>query len=194
MKVSSSALAASFCLFSTSSSAGAFFIPSGIQSKSFVFSPTVLRSATEEDAPAAAEKAAGLVTSYPGPNDEPFDMFQDLKAMKSEHIEGGGTVRTFAMPAWADRLQYRIESTGRPLRAMAQIWLGPQRKVHTMEIDNENGEMCPFQTTMKFKKQSPVLKISTSDTHEYPCKVRVSVPTPEWAKELAKNTERIWDT
>jgi hypothetical protein len=141
----------------------------------------------------AEPDAGGLVTSYPGPSDDSFEMFEDLKSIKFENIEGGGTIRTYAMPAWADRLQYRIESNGRPLRAEAQIWLGPLRKVHTMEIDNENGEMCPFMTTMKFKQQSPVLKISTTDSHEFPCKVKVSVPTPDRAKELAKNTERIWD-
>jgi hypothetical protein len=135
----------------------------------------------------------GLVTSYPGPSDDFYEMYQDLEAIKWENIEGGGTIRTYAMPAWADRLQYQICSHGRPLRAEAQIWLGPLRKVHTCTIDNENGDMNPFMTTMKFKQQSPVLKISTTDGVEYPCRVKVSVPSPERAKELAKNTERIWN-
>lgn len=109
-----------------------------------------------------------------------------------ETVQGGGTVKTYKMPIWAERLQYVIKSEGRPLKAMAQLWIGPIRNVHTCEIDNMNGALTPVRASLKFKKVAPTLKISTQDSYEFPIQCGVYVPPPERAALIEKNTLRLW--
>jgi hypothetical protein len=111
-----------------------------------------------------------------------------------ETIQGGKTIRTYQMPPWAERVQYVLKTNGRPMKATVQLWLGPERTTHTMEVDMMNGDQTPFRATLKFKKMNQVLKISTSSSLELPVLAGVSVPSEERSKELAKNTERLWAT
>lgn len=117
-----------------------------------------------------------------------FEMFPvELKA--TDRIEGGGTIRTYSIPDWATRIQYRFESTGRPLRGEANLWLGPLRKTHTIKFDTENGKELPIMGTLKFRKGPPQLKVSTSSDPNCPMQFGMYVPSPERAKELEANTE-----
>lgn len=124
-------------------------------------------------------------------NKPDFEIFPTFETL--ETIEPGGTVRTYQLPSWATRVQYRLESFGRPMRGEVNLWLGPQRLTHTLRVNNENGVIYPVQTTLKFKKGPPVLKISTSNDPVYPMRVGVHVPPPDRALELEANTERVWE-
>lgn len=121
---------------------------------------------------------------------EDYEIFPTYDSL--ETIESGGTVRTYKMPAWATRVQYRLETNGRPMKGEVNLWLGPQRKTHTLKVDSENGKEFPVQVLLKFKP-TPVLKVSTTSLANYPMKVGVHVPSPERAKELESHTERVWD-
>ena len=40
-------------------------------------------------------------------------------------IEGGSTLKTFQMPAHAERVQYMLSSPGnRPVKAKVELWIG----------------------------------------------------------------------
>jgi len=143
---------------------------------------------------AAFSASNGWGTSTPAPSlddDGFFEIFPTYDSM--ETIQSGGTVRTYKMPAWATRVQMRLETNGRPMRGEVNLWLGPLRKTHTFEIkNNENGKKFPIQTLLKFKP-TPVLKISTTDLPNHPMKVGIHVPSPERAKILQENTEKVFD-
>jgi len=98
-------------------------------------------------------------------------------------IEGGKTLKTFAMPSHAERVQYVLTSpNGRPVKAKVELWIGPNRCVHELIYDCMNGLTYPLKATMQFKKLSPVLKVSTDGTFEFPLECGVFVPSPEESK------------
>jgi hypothetical protein len=109
-----------------------------------------------------------------------------------ETMQGGKTVRTYEMPEWAERVQYVIQSNGRPVKANVGLWLGPQRQTHNMDVDIEDGSKTPFQATLKFKLGPPTLKIITGESFAFPIQVAVSVPSAKRSKELGANTEKVW--
>lgn len=121
----------------------------------------------------------------------PDDMFPVYP--KLDIIQGGGTVKTYQMPLWADRVQMYLTTNGRPMKASVELWVGPIRSVHEMNIDVEDGALTPYQATLKFKKLGQQLKITTSDSLELPIMAGVSVPSPERAAQLFENTERVWN-
>jgi len=105
-------------------------------------------------------------------------------------IEGGSTLQTFAMPDHAERVQYMITSpTGRPVKAKVELWIGPIRCVHEMIYDCMNGLQYPLRATLQFKKLSPVLKVSTDGTYEFPLLCGVFVPNPEESDKIGAATE-----
>merc|ERR1719310_754218 len=84
-------------------------------------------------------------------------------------IEGGSTLKTFKMPPGTERVQYILESpTGRPIKGRVELWIGPIRCVHEMIYDCMDGHTFPLSATLQFKKLSPVLKVSTDGTYEFP--------------------------
>ena len=141
-------------------------------------------------------------------------------------IEGGKTLKTFAMPSHAERVQYMLTSpNGRPVKAKVELWIGPNRCVHgehtsspsaslsgpsprTLPLslahpdyhsfaltaalrrpaeliyDCMNGLTYPLKSTLQFKKLSPVLKVSTDGTFEFPLETGVFVPSPEESKKV----------
>jgi len=106
-------------------------------------------------------------------------------------IEGGKTLKTFKMPPHAERVQYILKSpNGRPLKAKAELWIGPIRCVHEMMYDSMNGFDFPLKATLKFKKLEPVLKISTNGEYEFPLEAGVFVPSPEESKMIGELTEK----
>lgn len=143
-----------------------------VPSSSSSSSPVVLRSAETE-------------------SNVEFDMFPTIPPL--EVIQGGGTVKTYQMPPWAERCQMYFRTNGRPLKLKVELWLGPIRRTHQMEIYAMDGDKTPFQTTLKFKKASQVLKVFTSESQELPILAGVSVPPPDRAKELEKNTEKVFN-
>jgi len=111
---------------------------------------------------------------------------------KLELLQGGGTVQTYQMPPWATRCQMIFTTEGRPLKAEAQLWLGPERTVHTLQMDVEDGQRTPVQATLKFKQSAQVLRIQTSDSVEFPILAGVYVPSPDRAKEINGITETLF--
>ena len=97
------------------------------------------------------------------------------------------------MPAHAERVQYILSSpSSRPIKARAELWIGPQRCVHEMIFDNMNGAEFPLKATLKFKKLSPVLKIETEGSAEFPIECGVYVPGVEESEEIGKITEEMF--
>jgi hypothetical protein len=111
---------------------------------------------------------------------------------KLERIEGGGRVRTYQMPPWAERCQMIFATNGRPLKVDVELMLGPIRTTHQLKLDVEDGSLTPYQATLKFKKANQVLRI-TSKHANFPLLAGVFVPSPERSKELEANTEKVWD-
>jgi hypothetical protein len=121
-----------------------------------------------------------------------IDMFPQEIAM--QRIEGGGTVRTYQMPVDADRCQYVLKTEGRPLKAVVELWLGPLRRTHIMDVSVEDGAKTPFRATLKFKPGGPqVLRVRSSDGFHLPLASGVYVPDKARRKELGVNTESLFD-
>jgi len=122
-----------------------------------------------------------------------FDAFPVYPSL--ETVQGGGTVRTYKLPVWAECCQYYLETEGRPLKASVNLWIGPIRTTHTLTTDVENGLETPISSILRFKKNiGPVLKISTSASNDLPIQCGVFVPPPARAKQLMDNTDRVWAT
>jgi hypothetical protein len=141
-------------------------------------SPVVLRESSSE-----------ITAPISSADDEP--LFPVELAM--QRIEGGKTVRTYQMPDWAERVQMVLTTNGRPLKAHIQLWLGPIRQTHYMNIDSENGVITPFRANLRFKKGPQVLRISSSEDLEFPILAAVAVPSPERSAELDALTTEIWE-
>jgi hypothetical protein len=109
-----------------------------------------------------------------------------------QRLQGGKTVQTFQLPPWAERAQVYFKTEGRPLRGQVQLWTGPLRTVHTLDIDIEDGEQTPYMATMKFKKLGQILRITSSDHYEFPLWCGVNVPPPEKSDELGEIFDRTW--
>jgi hypothetical protein len=140
-------------------------------------SPVVLR---ESPSGMTAPKAPG--------SDEPLFPL----ALAMQRIEGGKTVRTYELPDWAERVQYVLTTNGRPLKASVQLWLGPIRQTHYMNIDSMNGAVTPLRANLRFRK-GQTLRISSTESLEFPVMAAVSIPSPERSSELDAITTEIWE-
>jgi len=108
-------------------------------------------------------------------------------------IEGGSTLKTFKMPPNAERVQYILTTpSGRPVKAKVELWIGPIRCVHEMIYDCISGGTFPLKATLQFKKLSPVLKVSTDSTYEFPLECGVFVPSDEESKKIGQVTEDMF--
>ena len=56
-----------------------------------------------------------------GQQQQHFELFSPDIPMK--RIEGGGTVRTWDIPTDTERLQYVLETNGRPLKAKVELYV-----------------------------------------------------------------------
>lgn len=172
-----------FCLLASAGSAGAFMVaPLASRATSVAkFGPLMQEGEVIDDSP---------IEAPPGWEAVPEDLWGDDKKADIR-IEGGKTLKTFAMPADAERVQYIIKSpNGRPVKAKAELWIGPIRCVHEMIYNCMDGGDFPLKATLQFKKLSPVLKISTDGSFEFPLVCGVFVPSKE---ESAKIGETCWD-
>lgn len=109
-----------------------------------------------------------------------------------ERIEGGNTVRTWVMPSDCERVQMLFKTMGRPLRAKVEMWQGPQRTTHLMDIDNMNGLETPFRALLKFKKGPQVLRITTKGS-EYPLFAGIQPIPADRNKSVNDASETVWN-
>lgn len=109
-------------------------------------------------------------------------------------IDGSKTVRTYDIPVDADRVEYMLQTFGRPLKAQVQLWVGPIRTTHTLEVQNEDGAQFPVRGVLKFKQGiGPTLRVTSTGGQEFPLLAAVSVPSPERSKHFTKAYDNIWD-
>lgn len=109
-------------------------------------------------------------------------------------MQGGGTVRTWDIPPDAERLSYYIRTNGRPLKALVELWVGPIRRIHSVDIECEDGDMTPFRAMLKFKPGTKTLKISTTGSHEFPIEFGAEVPNASRMEETWAATQKVFDT
>jgi hypothetical protein len=108
-------------------------------------------------------------------------------------IEGGETLKTFQMPAHAERVQYILKApSNRPVRAKVELWIGPIRCVHELIYNCMDGDAFPLRVSLQFKKVRPVLKVSTDSTFEFPLQCGVFVPTPEESARIGETTKAMF--
>jgi hypothetical protein len=119
---------------------------------------------------------------------EEFDLWGPEKKADTR-IEGGDTLKTYKMPPHAERVQYILTSNGRPVKAKVELWIGPIRSTHELVLDSMNGKAYPIRGTLKFKKVSPVLKVSSNASYEFPLVCGVFVPTEEESKKIEQACE-----
>jgi hypothetical protein len=128
----------------------------------------------------------------PGGSSGGFEMFSPDIPMK--RIEGGGTVRTWDIPLETERLQYVLETNGRPLKAKVELWEGPVRLLHSMDVNLEDGSQTPFKGMLAFPKGQKALKISTTGSQEFPCTFGAEVPSFDRTKSLVAFQNDVWDS
>jgi hypothetical protein len=137
------------------------------------------------------------VTPPPRPASEPTMMDLSQLAfppnMALARIEGGKTVRTYQIPLDVERAQVYIKTNGRPMKAKVELWVGPLRTVHTMDMDVEDGNESVYRALLKFKKAGPTLRIITSEEEALPVLAGVQVLKGEQNALVAKYTENLWD-
>eukprot|EP00536_Pseudo-nitzschia_multiseries_P016192 jgi/Psemu1/263486/estExt_Genewise1Plus.C_10430009 len=109
-------------------------------------------------------------------------------------MQGGGTVRTWDIPPEAERLSYYIRTNGRPMKALVELWVGPIRRIHMVDIECEDGDVTPFRAMLKFKPGTKTLKISTTGTHEFPIEFGAEVPNAARMQETWAATQKVFDT
>lgn len=108
-------------------------------------------------------------------------------------MEGGGTVRTWDIPPECERLSYYIRTNGRPLKAMVELWVGPIRKIHSVNIESEDGSATPYRAMLKFKPGSKTLKLSTTGSHEFPIEFGAEVPNKRKFQDTWAATQKVFD-
>jgi len=125
-----------------------------------------------------------------------FDPAAFPKNLPLQQLQGGNSRLTYKMPQGADRAQIYIQSNGRPLKARVELWLGPIRRVHFIDISCMNGSETPYRGCIKFKNTDSAgpqtLEISTSDDQAFPALVGVDVMTNERSKERQAVFDEIW--
>lgn len=109
-------------------------------------------------------------------------------------MQGGGTVRTWDIPADAERLSYYIRTNGRPLKAQVELFVGPIRRIHNLQIESEDGAQNPIRAMLKFKPGTKTLKISTTGSQEFPLEFGAEVPNANRMKETWAATQKVFDT
>jgi hypothetical protein len=72
-------------------------------------------------------------------------------------------------------------------------WVGPIRRIHSVEIENEDGHQNYYRAMLKFKPGTKSLKISTTGSHEFPLEFGAEVPNMQRMKESWVATQRVFD-
>lgn len=152
--------------------------------------------ADQPGGPAASSGGGPYGTGIAGQGD-PIrqDMFPEN--MPLHIIQGGDTLRTWKMPPGVERAQYYITTDGRPIKCSVELWLGPIRRTHYMNIDSMDGRKTPFQALLKFKKTDSagpqLLTIRNTGGFSFPIKVGVMpVMSDEQNDAFNGKTEELW--
>ena len=118
------------------------------------------------------------------------------KNLPMQLIQGGNSRLTYKMPPGADRVQMLIQSNGRPMKARVELWCGPIRRTHFLDISCMDGQQTPVRACLKFKSVDSAgpqtLQINTSEDSAFPALVGVDVMTPERSEERQKVFDNIW--
>lgn len=122
----------------------------------------------------------------------PSDITMFPTDLKFDRMDGDQSVRTYQMPENAERVQMVLKTNGRPLKARIEMWIGPIRRVHFVDLDIEDGLIFPYHETLKFKKGPQVVKIMT-ESMAFPLEVSVTSPSPQRTAELDAITQSVWD-
>jgi len=141
--------------------------------------------------PGAPQAQASPV--YDATDDTLMNMFPTDIPMRK--MQGGGTVRTWDIPPEAERLSYYIRTNGRPLKAMVELWVGPIRRIHSVNIESEDGDESPYRAMLKFKPGTKTLKISTTTgSKEFPLEFLVpkSPLRPDDGRNLVGHAKSVW--
>jgi len=163
--------------------------------------PTFNPPARDRAQEAASDQTPKNQFSYVVTGDQSSELSYDPAAFPKnlplQQIQGGNSRLTYKMPQGADRAQIFIQSNGRPLKARVELWLGPIRRVHFMDISCMNGSETPYRGCIKFKNTDSAgpqtIEISTSDDSAFPALVGVDVMTPERSKERQAVFDDIWN-
>jgi hypothetical protein len=103
---------------------------------------------------------------------------------------------TYKMPPGSSKVQMLVQSHGRPVTARVELWCGPIRRTHFMDINCMNGSETPFRATLTFKNTDSagpqVLQINTKEDSAFPAFVGVDVLTPDRCKERQAVFDAIW--
>ncbi|KAL7507262.1 hypothetical protein ACHAXN_004467 [Cyclotella atomus] len=125
-----------------------------------------------------------------------FDPSAFPKNLPLQQIQGQNARLTFKMPPGSSKVQMLIQSQGRPVTARVELWCGPIRRTHFMDINCMNGAETPFRATLTFKNTDSagpqVVQINTKEDSAFPAFVGVDVLTPERCKERQAVFDAIW--
>mmetsp|Transcript_30540 Transcript_30540/g.31024 ORF Transcript_30540/g.31024 Transcript_30540/m.31024 type:complete len:184 (+) Transcript_30540:86-637(+) len=166
-------------------SASAFAPTSG---KSVTTSTALKQSINYAGGPPGEHHKAQVSPVYDATDDTLMNMFPTDIPMRK--MQGGGTVRTWDIPPEAERLSYYIRTNGRPLKAMVELWVGPIRRIHSVNIESEDGDESPYRAMLKFKPGTKTLKISTTGSHEFPLESGAEVPNAARMEETWSATQK----
>lgn len=127
--------------------------------------------------PSESAPAGGITTTDPGwfPKEIP----------NLRRFESGESLKTINIPAGAGHAQMIFYTDNkRPLHAQVELWLGPIRRMHNMEIYNESGG--PFRAILSLKKQAQSIKVgSLAKSGNYPFYAGISIPSEEQSAKIA---------
>lgn len=73
-------------------------------------------------------------------------------------------------------------------------FVGPIRRIHSVNINNEDGSMAPFKAWLKFKPGTKTLKISTTGSAEFPIMFGAEVPNKARMQDTWVATQKVFDT
>mmetsp|Transcript_15727 Transcript_15727/g.19173 ORF Transcript_15727/g.19173 Transcript_15727/m.19173 type:complete len:297 (+) Transcript_15727:101-991(+) len=125
--------------------------------------------------------------------DIPAELGMFPSNLKLERYEGGDSLRTFQMPMDGDRCHYYLRTNGRPMNARIEMWQGPNRVTHTMDIYMQDGSQTPLRALLKWKKGPQVLRILNTGESEMPFDAGVEAVSPERSQRLEAVTLKTWE-
>merc|ERR1719327_1110532 len=67
-----------------------------------------------------------------------------------------------------DRVQVALTSTGRPVNADVQLWLGPDWTPMTLKAYSEDGNMRPVQTLIGTRNKQAMIEVKNIGEYEFP--------------------------
>lgn len=85
----------------------------------------------------------------------------------------GGSLRTWSVPDFGERVKVTLASEGRPCTANMELWHGPDYTATTTKIFLEDGCLRPFHAIVETPKNMNTVAIYNTGTLEYPFSAQV---------------------